>query len=66
MSREVGDRSGVAIALISLATICGDQEEYERAGKLFEESLALGRELGKTGCDQQQPDQPGIHQIVRR
>jgi predicted ATPase/DNA-binding SARP family transcriptional activator/DNA-binding CsgD family transcriptional regulator len=49
LSREAGDRSGVAIALISLACIWAEEEEYEQADKLFEESLALGRELGKTG-----------------
>ena len=49
LSREVGDKSGVAIALISLASILGEEEEYEQAGKLFAQSLALGRELNKTG-----------------
>ena len=49
LSREMGDRSGSAIALISLASIWLQQDEYGKAVKLFEESLALGRELDKTG-----------------
>ena len=50
LSREVGDRNGVATALISLAHIRLHQEEYGKAGKLFEESLVVGRELDKTGA----------------
>jgi predicted ATPase/DNA-binding SARP family transcriptional activator/DNA-binding CsgD family transcriptional regulator len=49
LSRKMGDRGGVAGALISLASTWGEQDEYEQAGRLFEESLALGRELDKTG-----------------
>jgi predicted ATPase/predicted Ser/Thr protein kinase len=44
--RGLGDRSGVAASLDSLAVVAHDQGEYARSRERFEEALAIRRELG--------------------
>jgi predicted ATPase/DNA-binding SARP family transcriptional activator/DNA-binding CsgD family transcriptional regulator len=46
LSRETGDRRGMAWSLGSLANVSSSQEDHERAKELYEEGLALSRELG--------------------
>ena len=45
MQREFGDKLGIAHALNSLGCVVNNQGHYARAAALFEESLALFREL---------------------
>jgi len=46
--RHTGDRQGMAVALIGLAFVAGDQGDYARAQSLLEESLPLLRAIGDT------------------
>jgi predicted ATPase/DNA-binding SARP family transcriptional activator/DNA-binding CsgD family transcriptional regulator len=46
LSRETGDRRGMAWSLGSLANMSSSQGDHERAKELYEEGLALSRELG--------------------
>jgi DNA-binding CsgD family transcriptional regulator/tetratricopeptide (TPR) repeat protein len=46
LSREAGDRRGIAWSLGSLANVSSSQGDHERAKELYEEGLALSRELG--------------------
>ena len=46
LSRETGDRRGIAWSLGSLANMSSSQGDHERAKELYEEGLALSRELG--------------------
>lgn len=45
ISRELGDRSGIAALLNNLGNVAYDQADYPSARTFFEESLALRREL---------------------
>jgi predicted ATPase/DNA-binding SARP family transcriptional activator/DNA-binding CsgD family transcriptional regulator len=46
LSRETGDRRGMAWSLGSLANVSSSQEDHERAKELYEKGIALSRELG--------------------
>jgi predicted ATPase len=46
ISRELGDKTGVAVSLNALAVIARDRGDVASAYTLFEESLSLWRELG--------------------
>jgi len=46
ISRELGDKTGVAVSLNALAVIARDRGDVAAAYTLFEESLSLWRELG--------------------
>jgi DNA-binding CsgD family transcriptional regulator/tetratricopeptide (TPR) repeat protein len=46
LSRETGDRRGMAWSLGSLANMSSSQGDHERAKELYEDGLALSRELG--------------------
>jgi tetratricopeptide (TPR) repeat protein len=46
ISREANDRRGMAFALVDLGDRAYDQQEYDEAKRLYEESLSLARELG--------------------
>ena len=46
MFRAAGDRLGTSWALNDLANIVDEQGDYARAAALYEESLALSREIG--------------------
>jgi non-specific serine/threonine protein kinase len=46
LSREAGDKQGIAWALLDLANVSSDRGDYARAARLLEEGLTLGRELG--------------------
>ena len=49
LSREAGDRRGIAWSLGSLANVSSSQGDHERAKELYEEGLALSREIGRRG-----------------
>jgi predicted ATPase/class 3 adenylate cyclase len=68
--RELGDKPGMADALLNLGRVARLQGDYERSGKLLQESLALCREqhimwgvvwalisLGDVALDQGEPAQ---------
>ena len=42
----MGDKAGVALALVNLGDVARERGERERAALLYEEALALQRELG--------------------
>ena len=46
LSRELGDRHGIAAALGNLGMVCYDQGDYPAAMARHEESLTIWRELG--------------------
>ncbi len=46
LSREIGDKSGIAHSLNNLGLVAMEQGDYSSARALYEESLALRRELG--------------------
>jgi len=43
---DVGDRSGAASALNSLASVLADQQDITRAQRMYEQSLATSEEIG--------------------
>ena len=43
---SLGDKAGMALALINLGDVAHKQGDKERAAVLYEEALALHRELG--------------------
>jgi len=46
ISRELGDKRGIAASLSNLGAVAKDQCDYAAARALYEESLAIHRELG--------------------
>ncbi len=46
LAREIGDESGVGLALYNLALVVNDREEYGRGRELLEESAARLRKAG--------------------
>jgi len=48
LAREVGDKRGLAFALLNLGEVAFRQGDYERARPFYEESLRLRRELENT------------------
>jgi predicted ATPase/DNA-binding SARP family transcriptional activator len=47
ISREANDRRGMAFALVHLGDRAYDQQAYDEAKRLYEESLTFARELGR-------------------
>ena len=46
MYRELGDKSGMALVSINLGDVARERGEEDRATALYNEALALYRELG--------------------
>jgi len=47
--RELGNRLGIANSLSNLGQVAYEQSDFARARALYEESLAIERELGNRG-----------------
>ena len=46
LHREARNTRGVAWSVCSLAAVSSDRGDYERAKELYEEGIALAREMG--------------------